>query len=1160
MLPRPSHSPVAIHLRILPWLLAAAAGTFGFAQEESQPRFRTEFAPSPLWHALGDEAAMHPVSPESIRSMAWSVPLQRLYVGYGGGVLWEWDARSRRRVARLPDLEVWTISPDGRFLAGAPPGSASQQTPMIRIWDLSTGAVLQQFAAAGSVARIVFTPATDRLIILTSGGAKDNWSDTLTSLPLRSAGLTSIPIPKSSKTPGHIFSSLTGVIVYQGEEVLVFDPKTLRKVEDHGFQTRLADGAWLRMKESSRGGYLVGWNFEGGAVFDLKSFQTGMADPVVEAFSEAGFTSTLLTSMDVSPDEARVAVARHGGFTLYELPGGAEIGSREVPTEALAFSPNGRLLTVANAAGIQHIDAATGAPVTSGEAAVPSWPWNLEFALGPSGRQLVLNHGTWADIWDLEERRLTRRVRAGNHAIGSVSFLPDGTGLLFAHGTQVRQLALQGPEVLEAGDGQVIWESGGLSPKAFLTTTLASDGKTMAVAAGDQLWVGRTGENDWRKLYVRTDSLTGMRWLRFTPDGQQLIYRHEGTGVVRHDLATDAVLFDQRFTQGALLPDGTRFLDLRPDSINLVSTLPDGPETVRISLPKLGEKSMTFTKALTFGPRGELLAAVHPLAEPSQASLLILSLEDPKELRLLPIERGPVGLAMSGDDRVVMVHETLCFTASLETLRSAARVVPLPAPQRPGPVFRPRPTAPEASAVPGPSPAVAPGQVAAAELVTWDPVEIPGWLSFDDLHRRHDDSANGAILASLVEAERVWFAYQQGNDSAGFAGFDLRDPFLPARIPCDPLPERCARVLAQPKRSVTVRMGAFPATLHQLNDHGALASTPTGPELTCSGGIARLDPATGKWSFIELNAFESLRGARRIGERYYAYAGEQDGLQSGCGIVEFDAESGESRRVLTNQPSTAPRNVWESEPQFWIQGVMPSRSGRLAVAIGQTGLLHEFDLRTGECWPVLNFPESGMPPFLPDVMRWTETWALTSDTHEPGNLTAVAVNRLTGEWELLFQGRQRFQIRPGATNRFQGSAGRQITAAQGAKYVFPAPVASNLNGGETGMWYDGSQLFALAPESGPDGEAILYWWNEQTPRDRPVRIPMRCTAFQRFGLDYDPPVRARDRDRELNRSLRRVDLTSAALVFESNKVIAYLPRPAFDAYVQAQAAKHGWKK
>jgi hypothetical protein len=39
-----------------------------------------------------------------------------------------------------------------------------------------------------------------------------------------------------------------------------------------------------------------------------------------------------------------------------------------------------------------------------------------------------------------------------------------------------------------------------------------------------------------------------------------------------------------------------------------------------------------------------------------------------------------------------------------------------------------------------------------------------------------------------------------------------------------------------------------------------------------------------------------------------------------------------------------------------------------------------------------------------------------------------------------------------------------------------------------------------------------------------------------------------------------VDLTSAALVFESNKVIAYLPRPAFDAYVQAQAAKHGWKK
>jgi WD40 repeat protein/DNA-binding SARP family transcriptional activator len=505
------------------------------------------------------------IANSGVSSMAVSRDGRRLAVGTQGKVLWL-DPLTWIQAAPplIVDKRSWpdrlTLSPDGRRLAmattpiktGGAPGRSTAG-----IWDLTSRRQLRSLDADGTLA---FSP--DGRTLAASHGQRGEilLIDPATGKRRRTlTGHTAAVLALRFSHDGATLAS-TG----QDGTAIIWDLATGRARETLGGHAAAVTGVAFSPDDrtlytASRDRSVLVWDLAGDRRLS-RSFTAGRR----------------VSSQSFSKRGALLARGHGDGtVTLLDLTRRARVGAplhaHSGAVQAVALSPDGRLLASADAHSAIVWDLATGRPTGRPIPATENPPLTTspditELALSPDGKTLAIGDD-WGRVtlWDLTSR--TRWVLQAAGA-NSFQFSPDGTILAVAsHGGEVR--------LWDVTDRSLVprWRLPADRSDA-LAVAFTPDGRTLATGGQEGtvvLWDMRTGRQLGAPL---AGHASGVARGAFSPDGRVLA-----------TVNGEAILWDlASHTQiGAALPirsEGPHAVAFLPGGSQLAAASPDGSVVV----------------------------------------------------------------------------------------------------------------------------------------------------------------------------------------------------------------------------------------------------------------------------------------------------------------------------------------------------------------------------------------------------------------------------------------------------------------------------------------------------------------------------------------------------------------------------------------------------
>ena len=380
------------------------------------------------------------------------------------------------------------FSPNGKTLAAV--GADGKAL----LWDTATHHQLRTpLGEYNEVDSAAFSPDGKTLALAGAGGYAQLW-DVSTRAPIGK------PLTAGN---GYSYSGTQGV----NQDTVAFsrDRKVLATVSENG-TARLWDVATRHQ---------VGATLSGGP---------GRIQAV--AFSPNG---KILATGNFNGTAQLWDVATHAriGTPLTAGPGGVEVtaGPRGVDAagpggvDAVAFSPDGKTLAAANAAGkVQLWDVAThaqtGRPITAGSGAE-----GTAIAFSPDGKALATATGAGtASVWDLATRsRVSGPFTTGPAQTDAVAFSPDGKTLATAGGdglVRLWDLAIHG-EIGAPFHGSGTPFAVAFSPNGKTIATMNADGTARILAVATNTQIGASTK-------VSTSISASIEAAALSPDGKFL--------------------------------------------------------------------------------------------------------------------------------------------------------------------------------------------------------------------------------------------------------------------------------------------------------------------------------------------------------------------------------------------------------------------------------------------------------------------------------------------------------------------------------------------------------------------------------------------------------------------------------------------------------------
>lgn len=491
--------------------------------------------------------------------------------------------------------------------------------PVVRFWDVETGAKLDEIPLKGSYHAAAFAPDGDLLAVVgTHSPQGDNGKyeglltliDTAARKQLHAVGLPGNSGGNSQKV--RVSADGKRVVVEYEGDVRVIDGKTGDELLRH--KGRINAGALAASPDGKRIAF---------GRFDVFLWHWETGEEPKKFTSLTGFGTE---SLEFSPDGKTLHIVPSGNMIIsWDVATGKQTGSQvlEYHPGQLAFSPDGTTVAIPslrNAAAptgghaISLLDKATWEEVGR----IPVGPIGVtDISWSKDGSRIAGVTDYVAKAWDVKTGKMLGADRAGHAAmIVSMAFAPDGTLFTASDDHTIRSW---NPNTGKPGLELVhdYWVRGiALSPDGSLVagSSLRNDLR---------LWDTKTGQPRFRLL--GNGKMGGRRVVRFTPDGTRLVAWGDDAIVRVWDVRTGKLLAENstRPADEKIDPDDpaadrmllmmrimTDAADISPDGTTLV--LSEGKD-LRLLDPMTGKERQTLTPGETsvskvaFSPDGKRL-------------------------------------------------------------------------------------------------------------------------------------------------------------------------------------------------------------------------------------------------------------------------------------------------------------------------------------------------------------------------------------------------------------------------------------------------------------------------------------------------------------------------------------------------------------------------
>ncbi|HLW68660.1 MAG TPA: WD40 repeat domain-containing protein [Gemmataceae bacterium] len=433
--------------------------------------------------------------------------------------------------------------------------------------------------------------------------------------------------------------------------------------------------------------------------------------------------------MSVSPDGKQLAVSNQAGeIAIHDVWDKAGQRTQRSLVMAAAnnavvnnfsptvqFSPDGKLLASAGVhAGnnnnnnppfqLRVWDVASGKQLFSHDLENQGTAATLVFS-ADSKRLALTNQASGIHIYDLDSRKLWKKLRQQNDATGGMVFTPDGKKLLIKSVlySNIREIDLQsdkvGRRIGRAARQNNANDIGGMN-SASNGLILSADGKHLAVVGeSNSLRIIELASN---KELIEPKGHTDMvNWLRFAPDQKSVWTMGQDGRFCTWDSTTGEENVKERI-QHRMPVNGMGFGAISADGKLLALYADDGSIEVRDMRTKKKVQSIPMAngggmQGLAFSPDGKILAGA-AMGNGDDAAVRFYDVATGKELSHHPVPCTPgnpigeQGLVFSSDGRLIVVpaEDTSLVLYEVATGKELRRIVynEQPGPPR-GIVFSP---------------------------------------------------------------------------------------------------------------------------------------------------------------------------------------------------------------------------------------------------------------------------------------------------------------------------------------------------------------------------------------------------------------------------------------------------------------------------------------
>ncbi|MGQ0763051.1 MAG: caspase family protein [Acidobacteriota bacterium] len=408
-----------------------------------------------------------------------------------------------------------------------------------------------------------------------------------------------------------------------------------------------------------------------------------------------------------STDSKLIALANYSKIKILEVASGNEVRVLSYGGNAVAFSPNGRLLAVGNSAFAKYAvdiwDLQSGQKLHTLEG--HSWAvWGVDFSR--DGRLLVSGGGKTIKIWDVSTARELHTIQGHDDFIEAIAISPDSTMFAsaardsavklwdIATGRQIHSMSGRAASVsalafssngrwiatgsgrkFEAGDTAVrVWEVGSgqvlhrlIPPGVYGVQTIEFNAGNGQVASdGDQETVKVWDAASGKELHTLGGKFRGNIFgLAYSPDGRLLASAGEYSGVAVYDAVSGSEV--QRWKHRA------KSLAFSPDNRWIALGLLQQIKLVEVAtgaeLRTLAPHS-SLVEALAVSPDGRLLAS-----QSFGDKVKLWDVNNGREVMVL--EEGANALAFSPDGRLLATARKLSAEAKLWDVKSGRMTLTL---------------------------------------------------------------------------------------------------------------------------------------------------------------------------------------------------------------------------------------------------------------------------------------------------------------------------------------------------------------------------------------------------------------------------------------------------------------------------------------------------